>query len=265
MIAYSLFSGSSGNCIFLREKDTRILIDAGGSMRRIEQSLNRIGESLSEINAVFLTHEHSDHTKAIPMICKHGSVPIYCQREVAKELYLSYLNEDAVKAALLAKYIRTVNTGEEYEIGSLLISPFKTPHDSVNSQGFVVGEGKLGIATDLGHVSREVFRYLETCDNVILESNHDLAMLWDGPYPPYLKERVASDHGHLNNEDCAEFSRHLLQKGCRSFTLFHLSEENNTPQKALDTTRAALLAAGAEEGMDFELKTADRFDITRVL
>ena len=79
MIAYSLFSGSSGNCIFLREKDTRILIDAGGSMRRIEQSLNRIGESLSEINAVFLTHEHSDHTKAIPMICKHGSVPIYCQ------------------------------------------------------------------------------------------------------------------------------------------------------------------------------------------
>ena len=210
MVAYSLFSGSSGNCLYVEEGGTKFLIDAGCSMRRIEQSLKQIGSSLSEINGLWITHEHSDHTKALTMICKTYSIPVYCQNEVAKSLYYSALSENALYGAALAKCIRTVSTGEEYELGDILVSPFRTPHDSVHCQGFVLGEGKLGIATDIGHVTSEVRRYLSGCENIVLESNYDWEMLQNGRYPLYLKERIASENGHLSNVDCAAFSAELF-------------------------------------------------------
>lgn len=265
MICYSLFSGSSGNCIYLEDKNTRILIDAGGSMKKIGESLSRLSVSLSEIDAIFVTHEHSDHTKGLPMLAKHYSIPIYAQRGVAKELYLSLLDKSPADAASFARCIRTVETEEEYEVGSLLITPFSTPHDSVESQGFVVGERELGIATDLGHVSDSVRHYLTGCKSVILESNYDLEMLYNGPYPPYLKDRVASENGHLNNTDSARFACKLVENGCENLTLFHLSEENNTPECALAESRGALCAVGACEGTDFSLRAANRYEVTKVL
>lgn len=266
MNAYTLFSGSSGNCIYLQENSTRILVDCGCNTLRIQRALAHLDTSLSGIDAIFITHEHSDHTGALPVIAKNFAIPVYCQNEVAKELYLSLLNKGVKgEAAALAKCIRTVLPGEEYELGDFVIAPFSTPHDSVDSQGFVIGEGELGIATDLGHVSEEVRRYLSGCQNVILESNHDLEMLATGPYPPYLKQRVASDRGHLNNRDCASFCTELLDKGCRSFTLFHLSKENNTPELALEQSRLALSERGAEEGKDYLLQVADRCEVTKVL
>ncbi len=267
MVCYSLFSGSSGNSIYLEEGKTKILIDVGGSMRQIENALCSIGKTLSEISAIFVTHEHSDHTKGLPVISKNLSIPVFCQTEVAKEMYLSLLQKGHQKdASSLARCIRTVNTGEEYEIGDILITPFKTPHDSVNSQGFIIGDRTLGIATDLGHVSDEVSLFLTGCKNVILESNHDLEMLYDGPYPPYLKERVASDHGHLNNKDCAAFSARLLEAGCENLTLFHLSQENNTPEIAYkDNEEIIGKLCGAKRDCDYTLKVADRYEVTRVL
>lgn len=262
----TLFSGSSGNCIYLKEKNTEILVDAGGSMRQLEESLKGVDSSLSQISAIFITHEHSDHTKGLPVMCKHLTVPIYCQKEVAKELYLGLLSKGKkCEAAALAKCIRTVEPSYEYEVGDLTFTPFSTPHDSVDSQGFVVGERELGIATDLGHVSEEVRRYLLGCKSVILESNHDPDMLWDGPYPPYLKERVASDHGHLNNQDCAAFAKELLSAGCENLTLFHLSKDNNTPDLALSVTEKALRECGASVGEDILLRAAHRFEGTKVL
>lgn len=265
MICYSLFSGSSGNCIYLEKENTRLLIDAGGSMKCINEALKRVNCSLSDIDGIFLTHEHSDHTKGLPVICKHLSIPVYCQSQVAKEMYLSLLSKAPADAACLARCIRTVEPGEEYEVGSFVIAPFHTPHDSVESQGFVIDDRTLGIATDLGHVTPEAKQYLLGCENVILESNHDLKMLFEGPYPHYLKERVASDHGHLNNADCAAFAVELLEKGCRNFTLFHLSRENNTPLCALSESRTALEKAGAREERDYALRVADRFEVTKVL
>ena len=266
MTCYTLFSGSSGNCIYLKEGKSEILIDAGGSMRAIECALQKVSTSLANIKGIFITHEHSDHTKGLAMIAKHHAIPIFCQNEVAKEMYLYYLNRgNTAEAAALARWIRTVKPGEEYEWGDFVITPFKTPHDSVDSQGFVLGDRKLGIATDLGHVSDEVKEYLLGCENVILESNHDTEMLYNGPYPPYLKERVASDHGHLNNRACADFSARLLEKGCRNFTLFHLSLDNNTPSLALEETRTALENKGAVPEKDFTLRVADRFEVTKVL
>lgn len=265
MTAYTLFSGSSGNCIYLQKQNTRILVDVGGSMRHINETLKGLSTSLSEIDAIFITHEHSDHTKALPMLAKHLSIPIYCQREVAKEMYLSLLAKSSAEAAALAKRIRTVEPGDEYAVGSLLITPFKTPHDSVDSQGFVVGDRELGIATDLGHVSQNVRHFLTGCQSVILESNHDLEMLYNGPYPPYLKERVSSGNGHLNNAESAAFSADLLKHGCKNFTLFHLSEENNTPALAKGETLGALTDLGAAENVDFTLNVAARYEVTKVL
>ncbi len=265
MTCYTLFSGSSGNCIYVKKNQTQILIDAGLSMRRIQDALEKISSSLSEINGIFLTHEHSDHTKALPMIAKHFSVPIYCHREVAKEMYLSLLQKSSEEAACFARLVRTVESGEEYENGDILITPFTTPHDSQASQGFVLGDRELGIATDLGHISTEVRSYLTGCKNVILESNHDLEMLYNGPYPPYLKERVASERGHLNNKVSAAFSADLLKHGCERFTLFHLSRDNNTPECAMRETGLALHSAGAQEGKDYLLQIADRFEVTRAL
>ena len=267
MICYTLFSGSSGNCIYLAEKNTHILVDAGGSQRQIETALSSLDVSLSDISAIFITHEHVDHTKALPVIAKNRSIPIYCQTEVAKEMYMALMQKGCRKeAAALARNIRTVLPGDEYEVGDILITPFRTPHDSVASQGFIIGDRLLGIATDLGHISQEVCRYMTGCKNVILEANHDLSMLFDGPYPPYLKERVASDHGHLNNKDCAAFASDLLQAGCEHFTLFHLSQENNTPSLALGETVKELKAScSAAPEKDFLLRVSSRFEVTKVL
>jgi len=266
MECYTLFSGSSGNCIYLKEGKTEILIDAGGSMRQIEKALCSVSSSPQQISGIFVTHEHGDHTKALPMLCKYFSIPLYIQRKVAKELYLSLLSHGGDSlAAAFARCVRTVNPGEEYEVGDFVVTPFRTPHDSVESQGFVIGDRLLGIATDLGHVSEEVRSYLIGCENVILESNHDLDMLWDGPYPPYLKDRVASEHGHLNNVDCADFAKDLLQNGCRNYTLYHLSKENNTSELALETTLSSLNNLGAKEGIDYSLRAALRCEVTKVL
>lgn len=266
MVCYSLFSGSSGNCIYLEDGGSRILIDAGGSMRRIELALQEVGTSLSEIDAVWITHEHVDHTKGLPVMAKHLSIPFFCQHKVAKELYLSLKQKGHhVEASALAKNIRVVCPGDEYEVGNLLITPFQTPHDSVDSQGFIVGDRVLGIATDLGHVSAEAALYLTGCKHMILESNHDVEMLYNGPYPPYLKERVASDIGHLNNVSCAAFAEKLLHAGCENFTLFHLSSENNTPELALRETCDRLCGAGAVRNRDFLLRAACRHEVTKVL
>ncbi len=265
MICYSLFSGSSGNCIYLKKGNTEILVDVGGSMKRIETALCEIGTDLSRISAIFLTHEHSDHVQGLPVIAKHFSIPVYCPEEVAKSLYLYHLNRGKNReAAALARCIRTVLPGEEYEAGDFVVTPFATPHDSIASYGYIVDDRFLGIATDLGEITPEVRTYLTGCKHVILESNHDLQMLFDGPYPMELKERVASDHGHLCNRDCAQFCVDLWKNGCRSFTLFHLSEDNNTPEIAFSETSTALQKIGADQE-EYLLQIAQRYEVTKVL
>lgn len=265
MICYSLFSGSSGNCIYLKKGNTEVLVDVGGSMKRIETALSEIGSSLSSVNAIFLTHEHSDHVQGLPVISKRFGIPVYCPEEVAKSLYLYHLHRGKnAEAAALARCIRTVLPGEEYEVGEFVITPFATPHDSIASFGYIIDDRALGIATDLGEITSEVRSYLSGCKHVVLESNHDLKMLFEGPYPMELKERVASDHGHLCNKDCAAFCVELWNKGCRSFTLFHLSEDNNTPEIALEETSSALEKIGAKKE-EYLLQIANRYEVTKVL
>ena len=264
--SYTLCSGSSGNCIFIQSNNTKVLVDCGMSMRRLDKALHELGSAIDELDAVFVTHEHSDHVCGLPMVSKHHHIPIFITAPCAEHIYTNALNLGKFnEAEALRADIRTIQPFEKYEVGDLVLMPFTTPHDSIDSVGYVVEdeneEKQLGIATDIGHISDKVKNCLIGCKQVIIESNHDPEMLMNGPYPYPLKVRVASECGHLSNPDCAAFLPELINAGCTNFTLFHLSEENNLPDLARKASVESLKACGAREN-DYILSVADRFEIT---
>ena len=223
-------SGSSGNCLLLSSGSTHILIDAGISKRRIEQSLAQSGLSMREIGGVLITHEHSDHISGLKMLIKHCAPPIYAPRTVANRLRGCLPEAEGL--------LHVIPVNEAFTIGSLTVTAFHTPHDTDESVGYrVEGEGIFALATDMGHVTEEVFSALSGADTVLIESNHDEEMLRYGPYPVYLKRRILSDRGHLSNACCAQLSRKLALGGTRRIILGHLSRENKTPALALSAAR----------------------------
>ena len=223
-------SGSSGNCLLLSGSGTHILIDAGISMRRIQQSLARSDLSMREIGGVLITHEHSDHISGLKMLIKHCAPPIYAPRTVANRLRGCLPEAEGL--------LHVIPVNEAFTIGSLTVNAFHTPHDTDESVGYrVEGEGIFALATDMGHVTEEVFSALSGADTVLIESNHDEEMLRYGPYPVWLKRRILSDRGHLSNACCAQLSRKLALGGTRRIILGHLSRENNTPALALSAAR----------------------------
>lgn len=253
MDCYSLFSGSGGNCLFVREGDSRLLVDAGVSFRRICLSLAALGEDLFSFEGVFFTHEHSDHVGALSQLLKKTALPFFLEERCAEGAYESLLAKDPSLAAEFVHRVRTVCAGKEYEIGRLCLTPFSLPHDSAACLGVLFcdenSEKLLGVATDLGEMTAESRGALYGARAVVLECNHDLAMLENGPYPPYLKERIRSAFGHLSNDDCAAFLTLLAAGGLERALLFHLSEENNTPALALRTCREALESIGASPAL----------------
>lgn len=232
-------SGSGGNCMLLSHKDTHILIDAGISMRRVESSLRSLGLTVKDIGGVLITHEHSDHISGLKMLVKHHGINIFAPRTVANRLR-GMLPEAEDNITVLP-------VGTEFELGALKLRAFHTPHDTDESVGYrVEGGGCFAIATDMGRVTDEVLDGLLGADTVLVESNHDINMLCDGPYPVYLKRRILSDHGHLSNADCAQLVRYLADKGARRIILGHLSRENNRPGIAMAESGRTLMGSGAE-------------------
>ncbi len=246
----SLFSGSSGNSILVREGSSALLVDAGVSFRRLQGALCAEGLRMEDLDGVFFTHEHADHTGALPMILKKTHLPLFLAEECAEAVYQKFLEKDAALADLFCRRVYTVRAEHEYEVGEFVLTPFDLPHDSVSCLGVCISseheENALGIATDLGQLTADARRALSACENVILESNHDVAMLSEGPYPAYLKERILSDFGHLSNEDCAIGLQALAAGKLRRAMLFHLSGENNRPSKALSCATQALKELSAE-------------------
>lgn len=235
-----LFSGSSGNCVYLNHGGEEILIDAGVSCKRISAALESIGTSLCAIKAILVTHEHSDHIKGLDVICRKYNIPVYMNRKSASFF-------DKPLEELYSGNVRIADAGDTLTFDSFEANVFSTPHDSVGSCGyhFTFRDGtRFALATDLGMLTDEIRAYLLGCRNVIIESNHDLKMLKDGPYPYILKKRILSDHGHLSNESCAEFLPQLVEMGAKKIVLAHLSQENNTPSLAYKTNAEALAEAG---------------------
>lgn len=232
-------SGSSGNCLLLSGGRTNILIDAGISTRRIASMLGECCLTLQDIGGVLITHEHSDHISGLKTLVKRTSCPVYAPRTVASRLR-GMLPE-------LDERLEVIPVGEDFSIAGLTVRAFHTPHDTPESVGYRVScEGVFAIATDMGCVTDEVRENLRGADTVLIESNHDEEMLRFGPYPPMLKRRILSDHGHLSNENCATLARELAESGTRTIILGHLSRQNNTPSAALRTAEAALAGTGTE-------------------
>ncbi len=230
----SLFSSSKGNCTYVFSDTTKILIDVGISSKRLTERLIKDNIKPEEIQAILITHEHSDHTKGIRVFSKKFNVPVFASEKTWGTL-VSLEIPDSLK--------HTFIVGTSFKIGDICINPFSIPHDAIDPCGFSMtsGKNKVTVATDMGHLTGELLYNFEKSDSILLEANHDVAMLRSGNYPYFLKERVIGNFGHLSNSLSAEAVEYLIKKGTKKFILAHLSEENNIPELALETVRSRLL------------------------
>jgi phosphoribosyl 1,2-cyclic phosphodiesterase len=228
-----LSSGSGGNSVYIEADGKRILIDAGLSEKKLSQRMAHIDRSLNGLDAVFATHEHSDHIRGMgPLLRKH-------------QLQL-FTTEGTYKRSCHSMGtlpgFNPIRAGQPVEFGELVVEPYATPHDAEESVAFVIHYrgSRLGIATDLGQVTAAVKNKLQKLDALLIESNHDVNMLDAGPYPWVTKRRIKSDVGHLSNEACGELLSSVKHSGLRLVVLMHMSETNNHPELARITARQAL-------------------------
>jgi phosphoribosyl 1,2-cyclic phosphodiesterase len=226
-----LGSGSSGNSTFIEHGGTAILIDAGLSYLRVRQELETLGLEPRLIKAILITHEHGDHCCEASSLARRFNCPLYGSRRTLAALRWSLSGSEE---------LRPFEIGKELELGNFRITSFPVFHDAAEPCGYLItsGERSVGLATDLGVVSRAVLDSLASCEVVVLEANHDLEMLKTGPYPWELKQRIRSEVGHLSNAACGEALAELARKGqLRAAFLAHLSRTNNRPELALQTVQ----------------------------
>ena len=248
----TLASGSSGNSLLVSDGEIHILIDAGISARRITKSLRELGIDPSQLSGILITHEHSDHICGLNTLTKQFTMPVYASRGTGRQL--------CYRIAFLEDRIRTFETGTAFEIGGLTVESFATPHDTAESVGYAVSAGgrKAAVVTDLGRVTEEVARGIQSANLLVAETNYDPEWLQSGPYPYYLKERIQGGWGHLSNQAGAELACTAVENGASTVILAHLSKENNTPAKAYDTVLAAMEHRGIRPGEDVRLEVAPR-------
>ena len=227
MVFATLASSSKGNCAVLTDGETHILIDAGTSARYITGSLRALGLSPEDVDAVFVTHDHTDHIAALPRLLKSVPAPVFAPPRTAAAV--------AAMAEGMEDRVEPMTPGDELIVGSLAVRSFRTPHDAADSVGYVFTDGsaKLSYATDTGHVTEEMLSACLGADLAVIEANHDKTMLKNGRYPKFLQARILSPRGHLSNDDSGSFASRLWREGAGKLMLAHLSEENNTPSTAL--------------------------------
>ena len=248
-----LFSSSSGNSVYIGDRDGGILVDVGRSAKQTDLMLNKLGVDISSVKGIFITHEHTDHVNGLSVFAARHNIPVYA----APGTLLALKN----KGVLSAKHVDIALNTDEISVAGLNIKPFRTSHDCADGRGYVItgcdGVTRAAIATDTGFVSPDLLSTITGCKLVYIESNHDVAMLRSGPYPYTLQKRILSDMGHLSNDACADALCALVNKGTTHVVLAHLSRENNTPHLAYDTSVTTLRDMGALENRDYILKVAE--------
>ncbi|NLW45323.1 MAG: MBL fold metallo-hydrolase [Syntrophomonadaceae bacterium] len=240
-----LVSGSSGNAIFFELGNTKILIDAGISARRIEYSLAGIGVRAGDLDAILITHEHRDHVSGVEVLARKHRLPVYARPRTWDVLgFRDSLDRDCRR-----------ELSDSADIGQVKVVPFPVSHDASDPVGFCLyhRQSKYVIATDLGVVTPVVREAMGYADAIIIETNHDLDMLDRGPYPLYLKRRIRSAVGHLSNAEAAELLSSIDRKPSLHVFLAHLSQKNNRPALAEKTVRERLLKQGCEVGHEVVL------------
>ncbi len=228
-----LASGSKGNCVYVSDGTTSILIDAGFPGREIEARMAARGLSPASLSALVLSHEHSDHFRGVGVLSRRFDIPVYAAEKTHRA---------AARSLGRLSALVHFEPGRSFSIAGLVLAPFSTSHDAADPAGFAVtGAGvKIGLATDLGVVTNLVVQHLKDCRALLLEANHDPSMLMDGPYPWDLKQRIKGRTGHLANEDSRDLLGRVLSPETSHVVLCHLSETNNTPEKALRGVAPAL-------------------------
>lgn len=245
-----LCSSSEGNSIYIGTTSEGILIDAGTNCKQLTAMLSQVGIAPESIKAIFITHEHTDHIGALRVFASKYHTRVFASQGTLMGLELNGHTVGSFDCDIIDE--------KGISLDSMEVTAFHTSHDSRESLGFAVdtGDRRLAVATDTGILTKETIEGVTGCDLVLIESNHDLKMLENGPYPYDLKRRIKSELGHLSNADCAAFLPSLLQSGTTRFILGHLSRENNLPEIAYNAALAALCGTGAQEGKDFLLTVA---------
>lgn len=250
-----LYSGSSGNAIFVQFEETKILVDVGCSTKSIVEALEQVGQSPQTLDAILITHDHSDHIKGLDVFVRKYNTPVFATSHTWRGIHR------CEKKPHPFALDHTILAGEPFQVGEVSVFPFSTPHDANGSVGFrfTYKNIAMAVATDLGYFSDEVKDALLGCDAILIESNYDYEMLWTGPYPWVLKKRVDGKLGHLYNRDCADAICYLYRNGTKHFVLGHLSQENNTPTTAKKEILAAMERIEAIAGETYHLHIANRY------
>lgn len=249
----SLYSGSSGNSLFIQTSNTKILVDAGESAKKISEALSLIDVNPNDLDAILVTHEHSDHIKGLGTFSKKYDIPVYANLKTWDSM-----PEQSSKISDNNK--KFFNISEKFEIGDLKIEAFEIPHDAANPCGFNFfnNNQKMSIATDIGHMTSSIIHKLEDSSFVFLEANYDPNILKYSKYPYSLKERIAGPNGHLPNSDAGKTISYLMNSGLKKAMLGHLSKENNFPELAYKTVIEELMENHFNEN-SININIANRF------
>jgi len=259
MIFCPLYSGSSGNSIFVASQNAKILVDVGMPGKSIESALKHINEEPKHIDGIFITHEHSDHIKGAGIISRRYDIPIYANENTWKAMYNKIGN-------VKENNVRVIHNNS-VEIKDMHIINYNISHDAAAPIGYAIysGNKKACIATDLGYFSEEVKTMIKDADVILLESNHDVEMLKFGPYPYVLKRRILSNEGHLSNDDCGKAIINLMDGNFKRIMLGHLSKTNNYPELAYETVKNILIENKLKLNKDIDLLMADRSAPTKCI
>lgn len=230
----TLYSGSSGNATLIYNDKTKILIDIGKSASATNKALADLGINIKDINAILVTHEHSDHIKGIKVFNKESDIPIY-----GKEKCITYIDREQKCNSNNKLY----DISKGFYINDLYVNFFDTSHDSLDSCGFCFTDEnnkKISVVTDVGEITTTVLDAVTGSDTVLIESNYDDNIIAMSSYPQFLKTRIKSNKGHLSNDDCGKAVNELVKTGTKNFMLAHLSRENNMPLLALQTVKYSI-------------------------
>jgi phosphoribosyl 1,2-cyclic phosphodiesterase len=227
----SLGSGSKGNATLVRADGTLVMIDCGFSVRETQRRMARLGVAPHQLDAILVTHEHADHSSGVAALSRRFQVPVYLTHGTFSTGRCDGSHEH-----------RLFNCEDDFTIGSLAIKAVAVPHDAAEPCQYRLSWGAhtLGILTDLGSITPHVIDNFRACQSLLLEFNHDLSMLLDGPYPPHLKRRVGGDWGHLNNQQAAQLLRQIDGSALSHLVVAHISEKNNSRALAKDALLSVL-------------------------
>lgn len=256
----SIASGSSGNCIYAASSQTAVLIDAGISCKRITEGLHSIDRKPEELQAILVTHEHSDHIQGIGVMLRKYHIPVYTTAGTAE-----YLLQSDQTGRIDPELIHIISPDAPFAVGDLSVEGFRIRHDAAQPVGYRITDGKshVAVATDMGCYDSYIVDHLKGLDAILLEANHDLNMLQAGPYPYPLKRRIMGEYGHLSNETAGALLCEILHDDMKQVLLGHLSRENNYEALCYATVATEItMGDNPYKADDFPIEIARRNEVS---